>query len=88
MTVLIAGAGISGLSLGLTCHQIGIPFKIFESFKEILPMGVGINIQPNALREIYELGFQNKILEIGVKTKEFATFSKKGKEIWTEPRGK
>ena len=33
MTVLISGAGIAGLSLGLTLHQIGVPFRIFESVK-------------------------------------------------------
>ena len=43
-------------------------------------MGVGINIQPNAVRELFELGFQNKLLEIGVETKEFGTFSRKVKK--------
>ena len=33
MTVLIAGAGIGGLTLGLSLHQLGIPFKIFEAVR-------------------------------------------------------
>src|SRR6185295_218766 len=54
--VLIAGAGIGGLSVALTLHQIGVPCVVFESVAEIKPLGVGINIQPNAVRELYELG--------------------------------
>ena len=53
MTVLIAGGGIAGLALGLTCHQIGAPFKIFESVDEVKPLGVGINLQPSAVRELF-----------------------------------
>ena len=54
MTVLIAGGGIAGLTLGLTLHQIGVPFRVFEAAREIRPMGVGINLQPNAVRELIE----------------------------------
>ena len=53
--VLIAGAGIGGLSAALTLHQIGVPCHIFESVAEIKALGVGINLQPNAVRELYEL---------------------------------
>jgi 5-methylphenazine-1-carboxylate 1-monooxygenase len=55
--VLVAGAGIGGLSVALTLHQIGVPCIVFESVPEIRPLGVGINLQPNAVREMYELGF-------------------------------
>jgi len=56
--VLIAGAGIGGLSVALTLHQIGVPCIVFESVADIKPLGLGINIQPNAIRELYELGFR------------------------------
>ncbi|WP_346910035.1 flavin-dependent oxidoreductase [uncultured Roseibium sp.] len=88
MTILIAGGGIAGLAMGLTCHQIGAPFRIYETAPEIKPLGVGINLQPNAIRELYELGFEDSLPKIGVQTQEFGLFSKKGLEIWTEPRGK
>jgi len=54
--VLIAGGGIGGLTLALTLHQIGVPCKVFEAVNELQPLGVGINLQPNAVRELYELG--------------------------------
>ncbi len=87
MTVLIAGAGIAGLSLGLTLHQIGVPFRIFESVSQIRPMGVGINLQPNAVRELFDLGLQDDLDKIGVRTKSYGFYTKKGLEIWSEPRG-
>lgn len=87
MTVLIAGGGIAGLSLALTCHQIGVPFKVFESVSHIRPLGVGINLQPSAVRELCDLGLETHLDEIGVRTRDYGLYTKKGLHIWTEPRG-
>lgn len=87
MTILIAGGGIAGLSLALTCHQIGVPFRVFEAARELRPLGVGINLQPNAVRELFDLGLETKLPEIGIATREYGMFTKHGLEIWTEPRG-
>lgn len=87
MTILIAGGGIAGLTLGLTLHQIGVPFHIYESTPEIRPMGVGINLQPNAVRELLDLGLGDALDAIGVKTRQYGFYSKLGKAIWEEPRG-
>jgi 2-polyprenyl-6-methoxyphenol hydroxylase-like FAD-dependent oxidoreductase len=88
MTVLIAGAGIAGLTLGLTCEQIGVPFKVFESTRSLKPLGVGINLQPNAVRELFDLGLEDSLPEIGVETREYGMFTKFGLPIWNEPRGR
>ncbi|THH37167.1 flavin-dependent oxidoreductase [Aliishimia ponticola] len=87
MTVLIAGAGIAGLTLGLTLHQIGQPFRIYESVAALKPLGVGINLQPNAVRELFELGLEDVLDGCGIRTQEYGFFTKTGLEIWTEPRG-
>lgn len=87
--VIISGAGIAGLSLGLTLHRIGIPFIIFDSVKEIQPLGVGINLQPNAVRELFELGVSESDLDlIGVQTREWALVGSNGQEIYSEARGR
>lgn len=88
MTVLIAGAGIGGLTLGLSLHQLGIPFRIFEAVQEIRPLGVGINVQPHAIRELHEMGLQDALDADGLKTEEVAYFSAQGGRIWSEPRGR
>ncbi len=87
MTILIAGGGIAGLALGLTCHQIGAPFRIFESVDEVKPLGVGINLQPSAVRELFDLGLEPHLGDIGVRTRDYGMYTKTGLEIWTEPRG-
>ena len=88
MTVLIAGGGIAGLTLGLSLHQIGVPFRIFEAVGQIRPLGVGINLQPNAVRELFELGLEGELDAIGVATRQYGFYSKLGKTIWEEPRGR
>jgi 5-methylphenazine-1-carboxylate 1-monooxygenase len=86
--VLIAGAGIGGLSLALTLHEIGVPCLVLESVPMLKPLGVGINLQPNAVRELYEMGFGPEHLDgIGVQTQEFALVGLNGKDVYSEPRG-
>ncbi|WP_411351683.1 flavin-dependent oxidoreductase [Leisingera aquaemixtae] len=87
MSILIAGGGIAGLTLGLTLHQTGVPFRIFEAARELKPMGVGINLQPNAVRELFDLGLEAELDAIGVRTRQLGFYSKLGKTIWEEPRG-
>ncbi len=79
--------GIGGLTLALSLHQIGVPAKVFESVPELKPLGVGINVLPHAVRELIELGLLDRLDVSGVRTRELAYFSKRGKPIWSEPRG-
>ncbi len=86
--VLIAGAGIGGLSVALTLQQIGVPCLVFESVAELKPLGVGINIQPNAVRELYEMGFGPQALDaIGIQTREWALVGLNGNDVYSETRG-
>jgi len=87
--VLIAGGGIAGLALALTLDQIGVPCVIFESVRELRPLGVGINIQPNAVRELADLGIgEDDMDEVGLPAREWALVGLNGKDIYSEPRGK
>ena len=58
MTVIVAGGGIAGMTMALTCHQLDIPVIVHESVAQLEPLGVGINLQPNAVRELYDLGLR------------------------------
>lgn len=86
--VLIAGGGIGGLALALTLHQIGVKATVFEAVRDMRPLGVGINLQPNAVRELLDLGITTDDLDrVGLPSREWALVGLNGKEIYAEPRG-
>jgi 2-polyprenyl-6-methoxyphenol hydroxylase-like FAD-dependent oxidoreductase len=88
MTIIVAGAGIGGLTLALSLHQVGIPAAVFETVAEIKPLGVGINLLPHAVRELSELGLEDQLAAIAIPTQALAYYSRHGREIWREPRGR
>lgn len=86
--VLIAGGGIGGLATALTLNQIGVDCVVFEGVRELRPLGVGINLQPNAVRELYDLGIGAEALDgVGVPAKEWALVGLNGNDIYSEERG-
>ncbi len=88
LPVLIAGGGIGGMALALTLHQIGVPCIVFEAVPALQPLGVGINLQPNAVRELHDLGFDDVVLDtIGIQAREWALVGRNGRDVYAEPRG-
>ena len=86
--VLIAGGGIAGMALALTLHQIGVPCTVFEAVPALQPLGVGINLQPNAVRELYDLGLDDRVLDtVGLQAREWALVGRNGHDVYSEPRG-
>ncbi|GAA4131620.1 flavin-dependent oxidoreductase [Aminobacter aganoensis] len=84
---LIVGGGIAGLTAALRLHALGIDVEVFEAAAEIRELGVGINLQPNAVKELTNLGLGERLAGIGVPMHELAYYNKHGQQIWTEPRG-
>ncbi|NUP80325.1 MAG: flavin-dependent oxidoreductase [Nonomuraea sp.] len=88
MRIVIAGAGIGGLTAALSLHAAGFErVTVHESARELRPLGVGINLLPHAVRELTELGLADRLAGIGVATAELAYFNRYGTPIWSEPRG-
>ena len=88
ITVAHAGGGIGGMTLALTLHQIGVPCIVFETVAELPPLGVGIKLQPNAVRELYDLGLGEAALNaIGIQAREWALVGRNGNDVYAEPRG-
>lgn len=86
--VLIAGGGIGGLSMALTLHQIGVPCIVFEQVNDLKPLGVGINLQPNAVRELFEMGIGTEAMDrVGLPALEWALVGLNGNDVYAEPRG-
>ncbi|KAH6658325.1 hypothetical protein BKA67DRAFT_656524 [Truncatella angustata] len=86
--ILIAGAGIGGLSTALSLHAAGLTdIHIFEASSQLTTLGVGINVQPSAVLILRNLGLLPKLHEIGVETQELNFYSRQGNPILSEPRG-
>lgn len=88
MRVMVIGGGISGLTMALSLHQIGVPCRVYEAVREVTPLGVGINLQPNAVRELTELGLGDELARVATATQALAFFNKFGQLVWREPRGR
>ena len=87
MEVSIAGAGIGGLTAALALHEAGHDVRVYEAVGEIQPLGVGINLLPQAAFVLDQLGVLETLLSQGVATQELSYFNSHGQHIWTEPRG-
>jgi 5-methylphenazine-1-carboxylate 1-monooxygenase len=84
---IIVGGGIAGLTLALSLHQRGLPVRVYEAVYDVRPLGLGINLQPAAVRELTELGLGSQLASAGIAVETFALFNKFGQLIWREPRG-
>ena len=88
MRVIIAGAGLGGLTLALSLQAVGIEAEIYEAAPALRPVGVGINLLPHAVRELTELGLAERIAERAIATEALVYANRFGQEIWREPRGR
>ena len=59
---LIAGAGIGGLSAALFLSRIGVRVGILEYAEQASESGAGIQLSPNAMRQLAALGLRDAVL--------------------------
>lgn len=88
MDVLIVGAGIAGLTTALALDKAGIGVRVVEAAPRLLPLGVGINLQPHAVRELTELGLAEALDATGIETREMITMDRFGNRIAVHARGR
>ncbi|KAK3839473.1 MAG: hypothetical protein JOS17DRAFT_188752 [Linnemannia elongata] len=60
--VLIAGAGLGGLFLGIQLERAGIPYEIFERSTEMRPLGSIMCLSPNILPAFEQLGLYEELM--------------------------
>jgi 2-polyprenyl-6-methoxyphenol hydroxylase-like FAD-dependent oxidoreductase len=86
--ILIAGAGIGGLSAALALHAAGFTdIHVFEASATLTTLGVGINVQPSAVLILRNLGLLPALRDVAVETRELNFYSRHGNPILSEPRG-
>jgi salicylate hydroxylase len=69
----IVGGGIGGLTAALALLRKGHEVSVFEQAAELQEVGAGLQISPNGMRVLYDLGLEHGIRDI--------CFEPEGKEI-------
>ena len=86
MRIAIAGAGIGGLALAL--HAVGIEAEVVKQASEVRELGVGVNLQPHAIKELAALGLLPALDRTGIRTRRMISMARRGQTVWDEPRGR
>ncbi|MEV6250761.1 FAD-dependent monooxygenase [Streptomyces sp. NPDC051742] len=86
--IVIAGGGIAGLTAALALHAAGFErVTVVEAAPAIRPLGAGLNLMPNAVRELAALGLLDALEAGAVRTRELRYYHRSGGLISREPRG-
>ncbi|ODN41822.1 FAD-dependent monooxygenase [Piscirickettsia litoralis] len=75
--VLVAGAGIGGLTAAACLLQAGYDVEIYEAASELAEIGAGIQISANAAKVLHHLGLAEELEKVSVRPKalEFRLYS-------------
>ncbi|MER9070240.1 FAD-dependent monooxygenase [Mesorhizobium sp. M0902] len=65
--VVIAGAGVAGLTAALAFAERGYRIKLFEQAQHLEAAGAGIQLSPNATRILRQLGVLDRLLPTAVR---------------------
>ena len=87
MDALVIGAGMAGLTSALALAAAGIQVTLFEAAAEIRPLGLGLNLQPYAVRELQELGLGEVVRARGREITSLHYFNRFGQPVHHDPVG-
>ena len=79
--VLIAGAGIGGLTLACTLQRAGIRATVFERAEALRPVGAGLIVQMNAAVALRRIGLCDAVVAEGQRAEQTVILDSKGARI-------
>lgn len=86
MRIVLAGAGIGGLTAALCLHEKGFDVEIVEAVGRLQPLGVGINLMPHASGVLHGLGLGGALDEMAIRTRAIEYRTRFGHLIQSDPR--
>jgi 2-polyprenyl-6-methoxyphenol hydroxylase-like FAD-dependent oxidoreductase len=63
-SIAIIGAGMGGLSVAATLRKFAIPVRIFEQASRFARVGAGIQMMPNSMKVLRELGIEDRLRRV------------------------
>jgi 5-methylphenazine-1-carboxylate 1-monooxygenase len=85
--VVIAGAGIGGLTAALALHEHGVNSLVLERAAPLRALGLGINLLPHAVAELDRLGLAQELSRIAAAPSAICYYRPDGTLLFREPRG-
>lgn len=79
--VLIAGAGIGGLTLACALRKAGLSATLFERAEALRPVGAGITVQMNAMAALRSLGLSDAVAGAGASMSSAAILRHTGQKL-------
>ena len=86
--IVIAGAGLGGLTAALALHARGIGAVVLETAREIRPLGLGVNIQPAAVGVLTQLGLGEALAATAIPAGQHLYLDQHGHRLWSDRRGR
>ena len=71
LNVIIAGAGIGGLTVAACLLKKGFKVRIYEQASALGEVGAGIQSSANAVKVLYDLGLQDELDQVAVRPEAF-----------------
>ncbi len=82
-TVVIAGGGIGGLTLGVALRRAGFSVRIFERAPSLRPVGAGITMQTNAILAFRTIGLDTAVAAAGHAMQRGSILDSRGRSLGT-----
>jgi 2-polyprenyl-6-methoxyphenol hydroxylase-like FAD-dependent oxidoreductase len=86
-TVLVVGGGIAGPAIALFLKKAGFQPVVFEGYARASDIGGGLQVAPNGMRVLGQLGLAVPMLKEGVESAEFSFENQSGKVLARIPNG-
>ena len=69
--VLVVGGGVGGLATAVALRKVGMEVTVLERAPRLAAVGAGIQIAPNAIKALRELGLAERIESLGTAAETF-----------------